>query len=96
MADDFLSRWSRKKQLDHQISNLARARPEGQESPVQTTSDADQDVSSATAGPAAPSVASRSQPQGASDEASGAEPSPAMDEARSLPVGADVRRFMQS
>jgi hypothetical protein len=94
MSDDFLSRWSRKKQLDHQI--VSRGRPMEAEAP-----DAEQAGPSETESglPQAGALAQRPAevvgegrpPEDASNTASG----PVIDEARSLPVGADVRRFMQ-
>lgn len=100
MSDTFLSRWARKKQLDNQIasrSQVAAAKSEAAlpsnirpEAPLESSGDQPQSQAAGRLhnevdlNPSANAVSSTTEEQ-----------PPALGEAQALPVGADVRRFMQ-
>jgi hypothetical protein len=81
MADGFVSRWARKKQLDQAIEKSAQ---------VVETDHADDSINSVNA---AGEITSPAAPK---DQIGQDEPAPDVEQAKQLPIGADVSRYMKA
>jgi hypothetical protein len=84
MADGFVSRWARKKQLDQAIEKSAQ---------VVETDDAIDSVDSIDSVSASGDKSSLDAPK---DQIGQDEPTPDVEQAKQLPIGADVSRYMKA
>ena len=80
MADGFVSRWARKKQLDQAIEKSAQ---------VVETDHAEDSINAVNA------VGETTSPAASKDQIVQDEPAPDVEQAKQLPIGADVSRYMK-
>jgi hypothetical protein len=94
MADGFVSRWARKKQLDQAIEKRSRV---VETDPQADSADLGEDQRSApTATNATTKVHQAAGPAAPADQIGQDEPAPDVEQAKQLPIGADVSRYMKA